>query len=337
MSQLTPKAAELLDAQVAFMIAQVSSDNLQPLIESNLKLLLANSKAIKLEEVITSDSIKKVAIKYASDMNLGPGVPELVGEVAQEMYSHDIFEKNTASDVMSQKDFKEILSKIAEMEDVRKRLISEAVANPMYASLMSDLLYHGIQDYITDNPLAKKIPGAQSMMKFGKNVMDKASPKLEETLKKYVASNIRSTLRESERFLNKNLTNEKIVELGMDAWINIKDRKLSGYKEYITANDIEEAYVMGFEYWKNLRTTNIYKHAIEEIVDFFFDKYKETSLFDLLSDISISEEMLLEDAMTFAPRAVNHLISTGVLAAFVHQYLMPFYLSEDVKRILGEE
>lgn len=335
MSQLSSKAEQLLNAQVAFMVAQITSDELQPLIAHNLKLLLANSRAIKLGEVISSESIKQVAIKYASNMSLGPGVPELVGEIAQEMYNHDIFEKNTPNDVMSQKDVTEILTKISEMEELRTRLISESVSNPMYASLMSDLLYHGIQDYITDNPLAKKIPGAQSMMKLGKSMVDKASPKLEETLKKYVASNIRSTLKESERFLNKNLTNEKIVELGLDAWVNVKNEKLSGYKKYITANDIEESFVMGFEYWKQLRTTDIYKNSIEEIVDFFHNKYKDTTLFDLLDDISISEDMLLEDAMTFAPQVIQHLHGTGVLDAYIRQYLEPFYHSEAVNEILS--
>lgn len=334
MGKLSTKAEQLLSAQVAFIIDQISTDKLQPLVEENVRLALENAKKIKLGDVVTSESIKKTAIKYASDMEIGPGVPELVGDIAREIYHHKLFDDHTPGDIMTQKEYKEFLVKLAEMEEARKQIISELVSNPFYASLMSDLLYHGIQDYITANPLAKKIPGAQSMMKFGKSMVDKASPNLEATLKKYVASNISATLKESERFLNKNLTNEKIIELGLDAWVDFKDLKISGFRRYITTTDIEEAYVAGFEYWKHLRTTDFYQACICAIIDFFFEKYKDTSLYDLLQDLYIKEDMLVDDAMTFAPMVIEYLKAQGMLQDVIRRNLLPFYESDVVAEIL---
>ncbi|MDX1696454.1 MAG: hypothetical protein R3208_22000 [Ketobacteraceae bacterium] len=336
MGTLSAKAEQLLEAQVAFLVDQITADNLQPLVERNVRQALEDAKQIKLGDVITSESIKKTAIKYASDMEIGPGVPELVGDIAREIYHNKIFDEHTPGDLMTQKEYKEFLVKVAEMEDARKQLISEVVSNPFYASLMSDLLYHGIQDYITTNPLAKKIPGAQSMMKFGKSMMDKATPNLEAALKKYVASNISVTLRESERFLNKNLTNEKIIELGLDAWVDFKDLKISGFRRYITTNDIEEAYVAGFEYWKHLRTTDFYKACISAVIDFFYDKYKYISLYDLLQDLYIKEEMLVDDAMTFAPMVIEYLKQRGMLQDALRRNLQPFFESDAAAAILGE-
>lgn len=336
MAALSEKAQLLLDAQVAFLVDQISADKLLPLVEKNVHQALQDAQKIRLGDVITSESIKKTAIKYASEMEIGPGVPELVGDIAREIYHHKIFDDHTPGDLMTQKEYKEFLVKLAEMEEARKKLIAEVVSNPFYASLMSDLLYHGIQDYITTNPLAKKIPGAQSMMKFGKSMMDKASPNLEGALKKYVASNISATLRESERFLNKNLTNEKIIELGMDAWVDFKALKISGFRKYVTTNDIEEAYVAGFEYWKHLRTTDFYKACICAVIDFFYDKYKDTSLADLLADLYIKEDMLVDDAMTFAPMVLDYLKAEGFLQDFLRRNLQPFYESDAVAAILGQ-
>lgn len=336
MAGLSEKAELLLDAQVAFIADQISGDKLQPRVEENIRQALEDAKKIKLGDVITSENIKQVAIKYASEMEMGPGVPELVGDIAREIYHHKLFDDHTPGDLMTQKEYKEFLVKLAEMEEARKKLIAEVVSNPFYASLMSDLLYHGIQDYITTNPLAKKIPGAQSMMKFGKSMMDKASPNLEAALKKYVASNISVTLRESERFLNKNLTNVKIVELGMDAWLDFKEMKISGFRNYISPNDIEEVYVAGFEYWKHLRTTDFYKACICAIIDFFYDKYKDTSLAELLDDLFIKEEMLVEDAMRFAPQVIEYLKGEGLLQEYLRRNLLPFYESDVVAGILGD-
>jgi hypothetical protein len=306
MGTLTAKAEQLLDAQVAFMVDQISADNLQPLVETNLSHALEHAKSIKL------------------------------GDVAREIYHHKIFDDHTPGDLMNQKEYREFVAKLAEMEDARKKLIAEVVSNPFYASMMSDLLYHGIQDYITTNPLAKKIPGAQSMMKFGKSMMDKASPNLEAALKKYVASNISATLRESERFLHKNLTNEKIIELAMDAWVDFRDLKISGFRNYLTTRDIEEAYVAGFEYWKHLRTTEFYKACTCAIIDFFFEKYKDTNLYDLLQDLYIREDMMVEDAMTFAPMVIEYLKEQGMLQDFIRRNLLPFYESEAVATLLGD-
>lgn len=333
---ITPKAQQLFDAQVTFILNQLSGEQLTIFLESNIDALLNHAKKIKLKDVVTAESVKKTAIKYASEMEIGPGIPEIVGEISAEIYHHKLFDEHTPGDIVKQQDIKEVLTKIAEMEDLRKRLISEVVGNPMYASLMSDLLYHGIQDYITDNPLAKKIPGAQSMMKFGKSMVDKASPNLEVALKKYVASNIRATLKESERFLNKNLTNEKIVELGLDAWLKIEDNKLSVFRKYITPTDIDEAFVTTFEFWKHYRVTDVYKDCIKAGVDFFFKKYGGDNLFDIIQDMGVTREMFLDDAITFAPQALEFAKEQGMLEALIRQNLAPFFASKTVRSILGE-
>ncbi|MCG8317697.1 MAG: hypothetical protein MI976_31155 [Pseudomonadales bacterium] len=334
--KLSEKAQQLLDAQVAFAIDQVAPENIESLLKTNLNQAMDRARKLTLSEAVTPESIKKTAIKYASDMPIGPGIPELVGEIAAEIYNHEIFDTHQVSDVMSKQDFQEFLEKAAEMDELRNQVISEIVSNPLYASLMSDLLYHGISEYIAENPMAKKIPGAKSMMKLGKSVMDKASPNLEGTLKKYVASNIRATLKESERFLNKNLTNEKIVEIGMDTYSDIEDAKLGSFRKFMKADDINDAFVALFEYWKNLRKTDFYKTAIESGVDFFFKKYGDTSLYEILEDIGVTEEMLIDDAMTFAPMVIENLQSKGLLEDLIRQNLLPFYESDILKQILGE-
>ena len=209
-------AKKLLDAQIEFVIEQASSDGFQQLIEEELNHFYSVIDTLTLNDVVNPDQIKQTIQKYSQEMEIHGAMPELMGEIAQHVYEHPAHDNNTVSDIITDAQFDEVLEKMLEMDDVRERAIKQAIANPVYAALVSELLYNGIKDYATDNAVTKNIPGASSMLKLGKNMMNKAAPKLEKAIednvKKYIEINASATLKQSEKFLTKTLNNEKISE-----------------------------------------------------------------------------------------------------------------------------
>ncbi|HWY23353.1 MAG TPA: hypothetical protein VNX47_00455 [Nevskia sp.] len=332
-------AAALLEAHVQFMLAQLEGPALRARIEQEVDALLGDAERISLNEVVTREAVKETVRVYAVKLELNAGIPELVADIAQRLHSHGIHAKTRLRDLLSDQQFGEILDKLLEMKALRERLLDESVSNPVYSALAADIVYHGIKGYLSQNKLTGNIPGARAAMKLGKSVMNRATPGLEgvieERLKGYVSKNIQSTLNESRRFLLDRFDPESIREVALDLWDRAKGSKVSVFRDYLRAADLEDFFVIGYEYWHALRKTDWYVTLIDAGVDGFFDRYGDSSLGEILEEIGIARDMLVADAMRFAPKAIEGLRKRGLLEGMVRRNLEDFYRSGAVEKIIG--
>lgn len=331
---LSAKAQALLDAQVSYALAQLEGKQLEGQIERLLDELLADAKKIKLGEAVTATMIKQTIHRYAIHHEIPPAIPELVGEVARELYQLPVHDDNQLFDLLTDEQFRELMKKIMEMKALRERLIHEAVGNPIYGEMISEVLYHGITDYITKNPLTKKIPGASSMMKLGKSVMDVASPNAEAGIKRYIGNNINASMRQSEKFLLNNLTDEKLTRVATDIWDEVKLNRIAVFRDYVSEEDIEDFFVIGFEYWRELRKTDYYRELIDAGVDFFFKKYGKSTLNELLDEMGVTRDMMIAEAMHYAPHVLKALNKKKLLEPLVRRQLEPFFHSDAARALL---
>jgi hypothetical protein len=93
--------------------------------------------------------------------------------------------------------------------------------------------------------------------------------------------------------------------------------------------------VMGYEFWLEFRNTDYLKSCIDLGVDFFFEKYGEQSLQDLLDDIGVSREMILDELDHYIPDLAVLMIKEGVVEGFLRRHLQRFYSSKKVLDILA--
>lgn len=328
------KAAQLLDAQIAFTVEQLTGSNFQSLVEEHIDAALADLKKLKLKDAVSAKQVTETALFYASEMDISPAIPELVGEIARRVYQHPGHDDTQLKDLLDDQYFREFAKKVSEMREVRERIVRESIGNPMYSEMIGDVLYHGIKNYIADNPLTKKIPGAQSMMKIGKGLMDKATPNLEAGLQKYVNHNIKSSLRDSERFLLKHLDDDALYNMIIDVWNKVKDSKVSVFKNYVSEDDIEDAFVIGFDFWRTLRQGEYYRGVIASGVTFFFEKYGNSSLDEIMEEMGVDRDMVVRDVMHYVPGVLKALQKKKLLEPALRRTLSPFYESDAVAAIL---
>lgn len=338
-----PVVAALYEAQVAHAMALLGGDGLAEHFAAEVDADLANAANLKLGEVVSRDLIKATARTYAVDMPMSGGIPELVGEIARALHAHPIHDKTRLVDLISDQQMREMISKGAEMREVRERIIHEVLGNPVLADLSSDLIYRGIKGYLAQsNDAAKNIPGASMLMGLGKSVLNKASPGLEKSLDEgllnYVHKSTKATLRSSEKALLEKLSDKVIQKTALEFWGEIKNQPASALRRYVSAETLEEWFVIGYEYWRaELRHTEYYATLIDLGVDCFFDKYEEASLAFLLEEVGVTRDMILREIMRFAPPVLAVLKANGMLEGIVRRQLLPFYSSGRVEAVLAAQ
>lgn len=329
-------AGALLEAHVAFLVEELTGDGFAALLEEEIGQVLQDATRLTVNEVVSPEQIRTTALKYAVEFEPSGAIPELVGDIARQIYDHPGHDESTLNDLLSDAQFNEFLDKALEMKDLRDRVIHEAVTNPVYEALISDITYQSILGYMTENPVTRNVPGAQSMMKLGKNVVGKAGGEaLEKNLKAYIGKNLKPLLRESEHFLQNQMDEQRLRETAHEIWDGLKSYRISAFRDYLSQRDVEEFFVIGYEYWKSLRKTEYYASWIDTGVNFFFEKYGDSTLSELLDEVGITREMIVEDALRFAPGILQVLREKGLLEETLRRHLARFYHSEQVRSILA--
>ncbi|MGH8460969.1 MAG: hypothetical protein ACRESS_05135 [Stenotrophobium sp.] len=332
-------ADALLDAHVHFVLNRLKGESLQALVEIELDAALVNAGHLTLNDCVTRKMIKETALTYAADLELGGGIPELVGDIARVLYAHEAHAHTRFGDILSDTGFGEILDKALELKSLRRKLVHEAIANPLYATFASDLLYHGIKGYLAQNAVTRNIPGASSMLKLGKSVMSKATPGLEasieDSLKKYISKTVRSTTSGSAKFLLDHADDDTIREIAFGMWDRLKHSKIAVLRDDISSLDVEDGFVSAYEFWRALRKTDYYRTLIGAGIDSFFDKYGDLSLAELLEDLGISRPMMIAEAMRYAPHVLKALNRKKMLEPLIRRNLESFYHSAAAQAILN--
>ena len=335
---MNPKAQALLDAQVQFFVDRLEPAGLEPLLTAEIDRLLSDARKLKLEEVVSRQSVKDVARTYAVELEPSGAIPELVGELALKLQKHPVQASTRLGDLLPEKHFEEWLLKILQLKDLRAQLLHETLSNPIILSLSSDLIYRGIRGYLSENAVTRGIPGAQSVMKFGKSMLAKATPKLdgaiEQALRGYVQRSTAATLRESEASINEQLSDQQLHEAVHEIWATLKSVSLQDIRRSLSADDVEDLFVIGYEHWRALRKTEWYGAMIDAGIDGFFDKYGKTALPALLLEIGVTREVLVRDAMRFAPQALTVLRKKKLLEPMIRRQLQPFFESAAAAALL---
>ena len=115
-------AQSLLDAQVQFWLQELTTDKLQSLLEQELPYLYEKIGALTLREAISEDKVKATARRYAVEMEIEGGIPELFGEIANIIYEHPNNELTSVQEVLPDDIVNDFLEKIFE----RGSLLDEA-------------------------------------------------------------------------------------------------------------------------------------------------------------------------------------------------------------------
>lgn len=327
---------QLLDAHVAHILTRCDKKNLPAEAEQWVDQLLSFSGKLKLSSLVKKKTVADTAVSYASDMEIAPAIPEIVAGIARHIFQHEAHEKTHLSDLVSDHDFQDMLDKFAEMGELRERIIHELIGNPVYAALVSDLLYRGITRYVNDNPLTNRLPGAKSMLKLGKSMMEKAGPNFEAGIRHYIKNNTRSAMAESERFLLAYLSSDELIENATNVWNKLKDEPISRFRDYASEDDVEEIFVIGFEFWRRFRKTDYYANLIRAGVEHFYKVYGRVSLKKLMEEFGITRDIILTEVMRYGPDVVAELNKQGVIEEIARAQLAPFYKSDEVAKLLGE-
>lgn len=321
-SQLLAQA--LLLEQVKFYKNQLTTQLSADFFQQFIQLFLQHAPNIQLKEVVELAQIQAVVKRYAFEMQLGAGLLEFIGEIAQRLHVFSLQSSAQLQDVFSDHQFEMWLSKFLELENIRHYLnqflkdspsiqqLCQYIATTTLQNKLPKLFTHSDEDRIS----ASKYEWQQKLKSFSHRQQQRIEQKLEESIARFIQEQL------ADLSL---LSNDDLESLARNVWDDNKNKPLSEYTRQVTPLDVEEFFVMIYEYWKELRQSAFIQDLILYGVKVFYDFYKDESLADVFAAIGLEEADLLNEAVRFYPKVVAALDEHAVLEPIITLVLKPFY------------
>ncbi|MGA8047977.1 MAG: hypothetical protein WCA30_17085 [Dermatophilaceae bacterium] len=330
---LAPTRAALLEAHVRFELERWSGEGLAAAVREEVDALYAWLGSVRLADLAPAEP---VAASIASLVEQVPVTDETAAVLAELVTTtlHALADTDLrVRDLARREDVLAVAGAAARLDRLRAELIGALTASTAYRRLVAHVLYRGVKDYVlTENVLARRIPGASSLVRFGQRGLNTAAPGLEQAvdrqLSAFVEANIAETLRESRRYLEATLDARMVRVLAEEAWGQLAPRRVSDLATLADDEDLErlsaELVALLDHTLRSGRLTPLVESAVRELLT----RHADDRPADLLRDLGLGREEVTEELT----RLVTPLMEQPAVQTFVEERvrarLTAFYASD---------
>jgi hypothetical protein len=342
-----PLSDQLLELHVKHELQRLTSEQIEKDIKAEVDAFLELSSDIKLKELISSDQLIK---NLNGAIRLEPNIDKSIKKIVIAIYNDKRHEKTSLSNLIGDDELELLIDKALDLNIARNELIENALHNKLVKDVIADLLYSGISRYMAQgNAMAKKVPGAKTMMNIGKGFVNRAAPELEEKLekqiKRYIGIALPELLAQSEKFIANSVSDEDIKEIVNEVWQALKEKPIAGFKEFISEGDVEEITELVLQQVHidpnadgddNKDTNARYVMGLAETgIKAFYKEYGNKKLSILMKDLGLNADYINEQLAGVLPSIVETLKQSGLLEARLRERLENFYQSPAVQEVLS--
>lgn len=320
-------AACIQDGLIAYLLQQWAPDQLDTVIERELDAFLAYAGRTALSEWVDAEQVFITARKYAVEMPISGAIPELVGDMVDSLYGQAVHSQRTLAEVVNEDVVEAFIDKVLEIP-LSRRGMAWLGSNPVLLALLAGGAQLGVKTL-----LHQGLPGPLRAQ-LVKRLPAQWLSGLEVRLQEWLLARTEQLLSDPYLYRDENL--DELRDLVLLAWQEFAQQPVAEFRELVSSEDIQELFVIGFDYWRELRDTDYFDSLLRTGVDAFFEKYQDATLLELLTEMGVTRELMIDDARRFLPPVVERLRSNGVLEATLTRQIEGYFTSPALAELLAE-
>lgn len=333
---MPPTAQSLLNAQIAFLDQELQGDRLQAHLEVEAKgyCELLQSIAVRdlLPPAMVVGWVQRNLLGYAPTDSMRQQVVMLI-EIGLDNAST---QQVPIRDLINRQIYDMMVERLISRPALRQELIEMVLHNPASHRMLSELMYRNIIGYLTtNNPVAKHVPGAASLIKLGSGVISRMG-NVERTLEKSVKAYIRHTLRDTAslgvEMIVAALNNQQLRSYADEFWPRLANYRFGDASRHL---ELEGYSYLAVVFWNMVRTTEFMNEQVAHIINRWYDHKGDEMAMDLLEDIGITEEQIVREVIAVGTPVINTLRKRGHIKQRFEEHLQAFYETDAAKMILA--
>lgn len=326
----------MLEAHVQYELKRLSSRHLKRTIKEEVGAALEWLAGVPINAVLSEDQVLDAVRRNVVRMPISGEVRTIIRESVALVYDALMRDTTAVEDLLSREVFDAIVEIIIGLGDLRGEIIHQLVSSSVYSRLISNVLYHGIKSFLlTENVLAKNIPGASSLVRLGRRSLNAASPKLEggidKQLIKFINANIQETIAESETFLDTILDPTLMRKLGEEVWDTNAAREIGELTAYVDTDSLSAIVDVVEKFWLHYRATPLFADLVEKVVHHLFARYGDQDVRSFLAEAGLTQDVIVREANALALPWLEQARDSGYAEQRLRARLGAFYAQYDAK------
>lgn len=334
------RAARLLDAQVEFVVSELTGARLAEVIERDVADILGVLDRIVVADAVSREDVKATAHTYVEMVGDSPLIELMATEIADAVYALAAADDHELGEVIRREHVEELVRKVLSMRTMRDRALERLAESPVVATVASWFVNKIVTDFMQANAdRAERIPGVGLFVGAGRRVADaargQADRHLGDLLGDVAGRGASFALRRLSNAIRETMDEAPLYDAALEIWDVHAVEPMSNLREYLTRQDLRELVSAIHHIWLTLRDTEYFAAAVDAGIDVFFDNYGSHTVGGLLDELGVDRERVLADAHVLVPPIIDAINGTGALEGIVRARLEPFWHSEETLALLA--
>ena len=260
-----------------------------------------------------------------------------IRDILHTVIYHPVNDNVPLSELVDDTQIETLANYVGSHEQQRNVLIHTLVGNETFADLLTQTLYHAINDFMETT--LDKAGGVGKLMKLGRSSFEKATNRnLDEKLQAYLHRNIKDLARRAEANAQEHLSNEEVARLLVTGWARIKEQPVSHLQTYLrdepdnSSIDHIEASIQ--QSYNRLRMSPYLHSLVAASIDTWYDNHQADTIATIAASLYIDEQAMTQFSTALLPIIYDALESPWFLA-HTREMLQAFYDQPTIKENLS--
>ncbi|NNH75305.1 hypothetical protein HLB23_36565 [Nocardia uniformis] len=337
-------AERLLDAQVEYIVGEVSGDRFAEVVARDVDAVLGVADTIVFRDVVSIDEAKRTVGNIIDLIGGSPVLRDVVGVFADSIYDNIAANNEyTLGDVVEREPVEQLLEQIFGMHQAQERILERLTESPLIATVASKFVDKLISDFMESNrQMAGKIPGVGSLVNLGTSAAKQARKAAERAtgdgtfLGEMAGKGAQFALKRTNNAIREMLRDAPVHDAAMEFWDLHAGEPVSGLRDYLSQQELRELALIIYQIALTTREKEYFGLLVDECVDVFFTKYGDLTLAAMLPELGLSGQDIGNEILRYGPAVIEQAKRNGVLSKLVRERLEPFFLSESTLAILAD-
>ena len=328
-------ADRLLDAQVDFLLAELTEQRLPAVIAAAVDDALAMAADMVLEQVIDAEHVKRAACRAVGQVVGSPLTADLVEQIADAMSSLEAADLLGA--VVARERVEALVAKLLGMRTLQERFLDRLADSPAVAELAASFASRFIADVVAQNrAMAQKLPGVSSLLSLGTSAASMVRNPLDQLLGDAAGRSAQYALRRTNGAARNPATEALLHDAALQVWDMHAGEAAGELRAYLADQDLRELAVLVFAMVLDARDSALVGEIVDTCVDVVFARYGQWDLASLLAEAGIARDDIVADLTAAAPRVIAAARRDGRLDSAIRARLEPFFHSDAVLAMLRQ-
>ncbi|GAB4012431.1 hypothetical protein [Nocardioides ultimimeridianus] len=332
------RSERLLDAQVAWLVGQLTGPEAAAVIGSDVRALLDAEARIPLSRVLGVEDAKRAVRTLLEVAPASTGASTIVELLADVAYAGPA-SSYRLSEVVAREDVERITDEALAHTDVVRRLLDDVSASPLAAGLASRFVGRLVNEMLQSNrAVAEKVPGVGALMALGLGaagaVAGAASGSIDAVLGDVTAKGAALAAKRLNRVLVDTLSDPAARAAVLEVYDLYADHPIPHLHDVTTRKEVRRIAGLAQDVAIDAATRPPVLELADAVVTAFWGVYGEHPASALLVDLGIDRDVAVTEATRVAAEALAAAHENGDLERILRERLAPFYASAEVAAIL---